>query len=111
MPNATRSVSPSMNCTSVRIDPELLVQDLLVRSLVSLAMSFGSHQQHRAAAGLESDFGIFRHRSGRLLDRVDQRDTAQLARGARRRLPRAGKPAKSEASSAISMFLANSPQS
>ncbi len=88
MPNATRSVSPSMNCTSARIDAELLVQDLLERGLVPLAVRLGSHQQHRAAAGVEADLGIFRHRTGRLLDRVGQADAAQLAARARCRLPR-----------------------
>ncbi len=48
MPNATRSVSPSMNTTSCGIDAELLVQDLLEHGLVPLAVRLGAQQQQRA---------------------------------------------------------------
>jgi len=59
------------------------MQDLLVHRLVALAVGFGAHQQQGRAGGLEPHLGIFRHRPGRLFDRVDQRDATQLACRAR----------------------------
>jgi hypothetical protein len=46
---------------------------------VALALVLGAHQDRRASAGRESDLGELGLRPGRLLDRVDDGQTAQLA--------------------------------
>src|SRR6185312_5919995 len=66
-----------------RIDAELFREHLLERRLVPLALVFAAHRQGRVAARVKADLGEFLARSGGLLDRVGDADTAQLAAGFR----------------------------
>ena len=89
MPNATRSVSPSMKCTSFGSMPSFSHRICLNTVSWPWPCVLVPISSKRAAARLEPDLGIFRRRPGRLLDRVRQADAAQLA--ARARLPRGGR--------------------
>ena len=62
-----------------RVEPEALVQDLLERRLVPLALVLRSHQERGAAARREADLGELRLRAGRLLDRVHDGQPAEHA--------------------------------
>src|ERR1700738_3533301 len=63
----------------VRVEAEPLAEDLLECRLMPLTMRLGPHQQHRGAARIETDFGIFRYRAGSRFDRVGEPDAAQHA--------------------------------
>ena len=53
------------------VEAEPLVEDLLERGLVPLALVLRAHEDGRAAARREPDLGELRLGAGRLLDRVD----------------------------------------
>ena len=59
MPNATRSVSPSMYCTSFGSMPSRSLSTCLNVGLVPLALVLAAHQQGDVAARVEADLGEF----------------------------------------------------
>jgi hypothetical protein len=70
------------------IEPEALVQDLLERGLVPLALVLRAHQDRRGAARREPDLGELGLRAGRALDRVHDGEAAEPAPRACGRAPR-----------------------
>ena len=95
----------------VGIDAEPVAQQLLVDRLVPLALGDRARQQGHGAAAVEAHLGRLEAAGGGALDRVGDAEAAQSA--AR---PRFGAAAlrtrrRRRARSAMSRFLANSPQS
>src|SRR5260370_37071776 len=62
-----------------RIEPELFVQHLLEGGFVALALVLAAHQQGGVAAWVKADLGEFLAGPRRLLARVGDAYTAQLA--------------------------------
>src|SRR5262249_44138927 len=65
-----------------------LVEDLLERRLVALALVLGPHEDRRAPARGKPDLRKLRRGPGRTLDRIDNGEAAQYTPPARRIAPR-----------------------